>query len=70
MTATPLHTVMTASAAQGAIMDRHAELQRVLDEWAAVHAAKENYLLLPALARSRNGLTVLASREPALVSSC
>jgi hypothetical protein len=34
VTVTSLHAVMTASAAQGAIMDRHAELQRVLDEWA------------------------------------
>lgn len=152
MTATSLRVVTTAGAAQGAIMDRHAELQRALDEWAgtliwavdhatptaravrllrafltrevlphiqaeerslypaaahhartellvrslvsenrsiawhasrlaaetgsaaaataeairslfAVHVAKENYLLLPAVARSRNGLTVLVSRD-------
>lgn len=32
----------------------------------AVHVAKENYLLLPALARSRSGLAVLVAREPVL----
>jgi hypothetical protein len=34
----------------------------------AVHVAKENYLLLPALARHRTGLAALVSREPVLVS--
>lgn len=157
MTVASLDAVTKDSAAQGAIMGRHSELQHVLDEWAgtlisavahatptapavkllrafladellphmraeertvypaaarhpktellvralvsenrsiawhagrlatetgpeaaataeairslfAVHVAKENYLLLPALDRPRTGLAVLVSREPTLVS--
>lgn len=34
MSATTLHMVMEATSAQSAIMDRHSELQHVLDEWA------------------------------------